>query len=78
MKKNLVLIMSFMLYFFCPPVFSQNSYDISLLEAIKKNDFPKVKALVEHGANVSTFDTNNASAIMWATYKSDLEMVSTW
>jgi len=68
--KNLVIIIVFLFL----NILSANAQN-PLLDAIKKNNFVQVKEEVKNGANVNYRDKNNATPLMWATYKSDLEMV---
>jgi len=54
-------------------VWGQQSFE--LIEAIQANELPQVKALVTAGADVNVWDENRATALMWAAYKGDLEML---
>jgi tetratricopeptide (TPR) repeat protein len=56
-------------------VYGNQTLDNLLLNAVKDNDFKKVKELVARGANVNAVDENKASVLMWAVYKADLEVI---
>jgi len=56
-------------------VLAQTNANVPLLQAIQNNDLARVKALVTDGADVNIRDENKATALMWAAYKADLEMV---
>jgi tetratricopeptide (TPR) repeat protein len=72
MKKYLLAI----LFSLCLSHLSGNQTpDSLLLNAVKNNNLKKVKELVAHGANVNTVDENNATALMWAVYKADMEII---
>jgi len=72
MKKLYLLYLLSCLSYLAP---AQKNTDAPLLQAIQANDLPQVKALVATGADVNTRDENKATALMWAAYKGDLEMV---
>jgi len=46
-----------------------------LFEAIKNNNFVAVQSLVKSGVNINSVDKNEATALMWSVYRSDLKMV---
>ncbi len=71
---NLIFLISTIL--FSNNAFSQQkSMNEFLLEAVKSNDFKKVKELVEKKADVNYCDNNKAPIIMWAAYKSNIATV---
>lgn len=49
--------------------------DSPLLTAIKQSDLATVKQLVNQGAEVNQTDENGAPLLMWAAYKSNVEML---
>ena len=74
MKKLIFLsVFFFLIPFFS--LFSQSALDSMLFEAVKSNNIEKVKAFVEQGANVNAVDKDGGTVLMWAAYKSDLDMV---
>ena len=66
---------SILIILFCVFTINAQNKNIQLLEAVKTNNFSKVKKLVEKGANVDTKDKNQATILMWAVYKSDFNIV---
>ena len=56
-------------------VIAQSDLNMQLLKAVKQNDSVTVQLLLNLGADVNSCDTNGASVLMWAAYKSDLDMV---
>lgn len=73
MKKYMLFLILFL--FFPLSFLNSQSLDDQLFEAVKANDFEKVKILVEQGVNVNVVDKDGGTVLMWATYKSDLRMV---
>ncbi|MCU0438179.1 MAG: CHAT domain-containing protein [Raineya sp.] len=47
----------------------------NLLEAVQENNFTKVQEYISKGADVNFKDENNASILLWATYKMNLPAV---
>lgn len=56
------------------PLLAQD-LNTTLLEKVKANHLDSVKLLIDLGADVNYQDNNQATVLMWATYKADLEMV---
>jgi ankyrin repeat domain-containing protein 50 len=71
MKHIFILVLALCLHF---QAIAQTSGQ-ELLEAIKLRDIKKLKALVQQGANVDACDENGATALMWASYTNNLEML---
>lgn len=51
------------------------SLDSLLWEAIGNSEIDEAKTLLNKGADVNSIDKNKVTALMWAVYKSDIEMV---
>jgi ankyrin repeat protein/CHAT domain-containing protein len=68
-----LLIISY-LSFFSSAIFAQDM-NIDLLIAVKRNELNEVKKLVEQGADVNFQDENQATVLMWAVYKADIQVV---
>ncbi len=73
--KTAKLFLAIMFLLSSSILFSQENKDSLLIESIKAGQFDKAKELVEAGADVNAVDTNKATALMWATYKGDLDFV---
>ncbi len=71
--KLILLFAAFLFFSLCAK--AQSFTEPALLSAIKENNFIKAKGLIEKGAAVNATDSNHASMLMWAVYKSDLQMV---
>ncbi|MFX0201893.1 MAG: ankyrin repeat domain-containing protein, partial [Candidatus Hodarchaeota archaeon] len=46
-----------------------------MLKNVKRGNFNQVQGLLQAGVNPNIIDENGASALMWAAYRSNLEMV---
>lgn len=69
-RKYLLIILT---AFFSQLTYSQDTISIKLLNAIIENNKEEAKLLIKKGANVNYADSNGASILMWAAYRSDLD-----
>ena len=55
---------------------AQDRLDLQLLDAVKENNIPLAKQLLEQGADINFKDSNNTPLVMWAAYRAGQEMLA--